>query len=471
MTEGVFFARVHPKPLETPRLAHFNARLGDRFGLTETDFSGDAFVDVLAGRKPLPAPVEPLATAYSGHQFGGFNPGLGDGRAMLLGEFSDREGTPWEFQLKGSGPTPYSRGFDGRAVLRSVIREYLACEAVDALGIATTRALCVVASDTQVIREIPEPGAMMIRVARSHLRFGSFEHFYARRQTGHLQQLADYCINRFYPQFKASRTPYRDWFETVVRDTAQLIAQWQAMGFCHGVMNTDNFSILGLTFDYGPYGFLERYDPRHICNHSDTEGRYAFERQPRMALWNCYCLAQSLTPLIARDSLQAALDQFESTLQAGYLARMRRRLGLTREREDDGELLSALLNLLERQQLDYHRFLRGLCHFAGGEARHPWLYERGDREAIDHWLNRYAARLALEPNPGRAAAMGRENPKFVLRNYLAQEVIEAAQEGDYAPLDTLLKILQAPFEEHRLHDRWCEPAPDWASGLSVSCSS
>ncbi|MEH6471988.1 MAG: protein adenylyltransferase SelO family protein [Halopseudomonas sp.] len=312
---------------------------------------------------------------------------MGDGRAMLIGELVDSSGQRQEVQLKGSGPTPYSRGFDGRAVLRSVIREYLASEAMAALSIPTTRALCIINSGTPVAREQTESAAMMIRTAPSHLRFGSFEHFYARGQLEQLQQLADFCIEHYFADLPPQS--YSDWFAEVVRRTARLMAQWQAAGFCHGVMNTDNFSILGLTLDYGPYGFLDHYDPAHICNHSDGEGRYSFERQPGIGFWNCRCLAHALTPLISKEDLDSALAQYEPELQRTYLTQMRLKLGLTSNQlsakndQADEALIAQLLALLEAQQLDYSRFFRGLGYWLIDNDNTDWLYQQAEPGTVD----------------------------------------------------------------------------------------
>ncbi len=467
-----FFSRVQPTPVDNPRLVHLNHALSAEFGLQPEDFSAERFLDYLGG-KPLPAHLDPIAMAYSGHQFGVFNPGLGDGRAILLNEFKDRSGECWEFQLKGSGPTPYSRGFDGRAVLRSVIREYLGSEAVWGLGIPSTRALCLVDSESPVIREQIETGSMMIRVSPSHIRFGSFELFYGQGQHQHLKQLADYCIVQHFNEIKDGDDRYGLWFDEIVRRTAQMVAHWQAVGFCHGVMNTDNFSILGLTFDYGPFGFMEHYDPGHVCNHSDHQGRYAYDQQPRMAFWNCMCLAQALTPIVQHDRLQQALELFEPALQQQYLQLLRAKLGLQRPDPQDSPLVTRLLELLAREKLDYSRFFRGLCHLDTDRPGAEWIYQQGDREAIDAWLNDYRRRLEAEatgPVP-RQQAMLRRNPKYILRNYLAQEAIEQAQQGDYGEVERLLQLVHHPYDEHPEFERYAESAPPGAAGLSVSCSS
>ncbi|MCW9051310.1 MAG: YdiU family protein [Motiliproteus sp.] len=471
--DGEFFSKVAPTPLENPHLAHFNQRLADDFNLNQKDFSNSAFTDYLAGKKPLPEQFQPFAMAYSGHQFGSFNPGLGDGRAISLCEFKDKHQQSWEFQLKGSGPTPYSRGFDGRAVLRSVIREYLGSEAIWALGIPTSRALCIVASDTPVKREKIENGAMMIRVSPSHIRFGSFERFYGQGQHPQVRALAEHCIEQHFPHLVDESDRFGLWFDEVVRTTAQMVAHWQAVGFCHGVMNTDNFSILGITFDYGPFGFMERYDPGHVCNHSDHEGRYAFDQQPRMAFWNCLCLGQALTPLIDRDRLEQGLTLFEPKLQAHYLKLLRAKLGLEQDLKQDSNLITALLALLAGENLDYTRFFRGLSNLEKDKPANHWIYQQANAQTVDEWLDQYRQRLADEDSDcrRRQLLMKQHNPKYVLRNYLAQTAIEKAEAGDYTEIEQLLTLLHSPFDEHPTLEQYAQLAPDSACGLSVSCSS
>ncbi len=474
LSEEGFYSRARPTPLDNPRLVHLNQQLADEFRLNREDFSQTGFLDYLGG-KGLPESLDPVATAYSGHQFGVFNPGLGDGRAILLGEFSDRRGQRHEFQLKGSGPTPYSRGFDGRSVLRSVIREYLGSEAIHGLGIPTTRALCLVDSNTPVVREQLETGSMMIRVAPSHIRFGSFELFYGQGRYTQLRQLANFCIDTCFEQLNDDKDRYGCWFDEIVRRSARLVAHWQSAGFCHGVINTDNFSILGLTFDYGPFGFMEQFDPEHVCNHSDHEGRYAFSQQPRIGLWNCLCLAQALTPLIDRKRLEQGLELYEPELQRHYLSLARAKLGLEQHRESDSALVTRLLELLQTQKLDYSRFFRGLCELSDGDgAPLPrWLTERGDQPAIEAWVIDYRCRLQQETRSSqqRRKAMRSANPKYVLRNYLAQTAIECAREGDYSEVNRLLKLVQRPFDEHPGCEQYAEPAAEGAADLPVSCSS
>ncbi len=490
--QGDFSARVQPQPLINPALFHLNQRLATELGLSPADLSAKHFSDPLSQSR-LPEHIIPIATVYSGHQFGQFNPTLGDGRAMLIGDRIAADHKRWEIQLKGSGPTPYSRGFDGRAVLRSVIREYLASEAMAALAIPTTRALCIVNSQTPVIREQREQAALMIRTAASHLRFGSFEHFTARNQLPQLQRLADFCIEHHFPELQPQQ--YHQWFTEIIRRTARLMAQWQAVGFCHGVMNTDNFSILGLTIDYGPYGFIEQYDPGHICNHSDHQGRYAFERQPGIGYWNCLCLARALSPLIDNDQIQQALSVYEPALQQHYLTLMRLKLGLVSadvavtdpDTSVDEALIAQLLVLLTQQQLDYSRFFRGLGYWLQQQESDAWLYqnqitssdnepiEQTRKTAVDTWLTAYRQRLnQLNDNlddSQRAVMMAAINPKYILRNYLAQQAIEKAEDDDPEELDRLLQLLQQPYDEHPQWHHYAEASPAWAAQLSISCSS
>ncbi len=469
-------SEVQPQPLLKPTLFHLNLPFAESLGLREEDFSSPLFTEALS-ETGFPDNIVALATAYSGHQFGQFNPALGDGRAMLVGELTDHNGLSWEMQLKGSGPTPYSRGFDGRAVMRSVVREYLASEAMAGLKIPTTRALCIVASQTPVFREHTEFGALMIRSAPSHIRFGSFEHFFARQQMDRLQELADFCVAEYFPELLDEADSYAAWFAEIVRRTARLMAHWQSVGFCHGVMNTDNFSILGLTLDYGPYGFLEPYEPGHICNHSDHTGRYAFDQQPAIAYWNCLCLARALSPLIEQAQLEQALAQYEPELQQTYLRLMREKLGIVSSKDDeaDEQLIASVMSLLEQQQLDYSRFFRGLGYWLEGGEYESWLFQDSDRPVIQAWLEVYRRHLQQQPDglpdQQRAAQMARSNPKFILRNHLAQQAIDAADQGNAEELDSLLRVLRAPFDEHDDFTSYADPRPAWAEGISVSCSS
>ncbi|TXT25901.1 MAG: hypothetical protein FD134_776 [Gallionellaceae bacterium] len=340
----VFHTRLAPTPLPEPYLVSFNPDAATLIGLSTEESKRLDFPEYFSGNRLLPG-SEPLAMLYAGHQFGYYVPQLGDGRAILLGEIRNG-GECWDMQLKGAGQTPYSREGDGRAVLRSSIREYLCSEAMHGLGIPTTRALCIVGSDAPVYREKVETAAVLTRLAPSHVRFGSFEVFYYRRQDAHIATLADYVIARHFPHLEGQADRHARFFGEVAARTARLMAHWQAVGFAHGVMNTDNMSILGLTFDYGPFGFMERYDPAFICNHSDTGGRYAFYQQPQIGQWNLAALAQALTPLVAADKLNEILDGYGQAYWAQLTALMRQKLGLLQSQEGDIELAGALLDMM-----------------------------------------------------------------------------------------------------------------------------
>jgi uncharacterized protein YdiU (UPF0061 family) len=419
---------------------------------------------------------------YAGHQFGHYVPQLGDGRAMILGEVATGRGDRWELQLKGSGLTPFSRDGDGRAVLRSTIREYLCSEAMHALGIPTTRALCMIASDEEVYRERIERGALLLRMAPSHVRFGSFEVFYYRQQYRQLRQLADYVIAHDFPLLRDEPDPYLGLLRAAVDRTARLMAQWQLVGFAHGVMNTDNMSILGLTLDYGPYGFLDAYDPGFVCNHSDWQGRYAFDRQPSIGLWNLSCLAQAMLPLFdapngdaAAELARDALAAYEPTLIEHYGAGMRAKLGLRESRDDDAVLGDRLLALMAAAGTDYTNLFRDLADLRlEGPAPDRGLRDRFvDREAFDAWARDYRARLRAENSvdAARRAAMQAVNPRYILRNYLAQQAISRAEEGDYSEIERLLSLLSHPYDEQPQMRHYAAEPPDWGRRLEVSCSS
>jgi serine/tyrosine/threonine adenylyltransferase len=469
------YTELAPTPLQGARLLYWNQPLATELELPAALFEPPLADRVWSGQHLL-AGMRPLAQVYSGHQFGIWAGQLGDGRGLLLGEQQLRTGRQVDWHLKGAGLTPYSRMGDGRAVLRSSIREFLASEALHHLGIPTSRALALVTSQEPVYREQVERGAMLLRISDSHLRFGHFEHFYQRGQPGQVKALADFAIRRHWPELLAiedANARYQAWFGDIVRRTARLMAQWQSVGFAHGVMNTDNMSLLGLTFDYGPYGFMEAFDPGYICNHSDHQGRYSFDNQPSIGLWNLNRLAQALTPLLEADSLGEQLAQYEPELMGEYSRLMRAKLGLQHTEAQDNDLLLGLLDLMQRQGLDFTRTFRLLS----GVRREPGLCplhdEVLDRQALDLWLTRYRARLASEscPDQQRQIAMDRVNPKYILRNYLAQLVIEAAEQDDVAPLARLHACLQHPYDEQPELDDLAALPPDWGRQLEISCSS
>ena len=442
-------------------------------------------LEVLSGNATWPG-MRPLASVYSGHQFGVWAGQLGDGRALWLGELGTPSG-PMEIQLKGAGLTPYSRMGDGRAVLRSSIREFLCSEAMHHLGIPTTRALCVTGSPLPVRREQIETAAVLTRVAPSFVRFGHFEHFAHHDLHPVLRQLADFVIEHHYPSCRDAAQPYVALLEHVTLRTARLMADWQAVGFCHGVMNTDNMSILGLTIDYGPFGFLDQFDPGHICNHSDHQGRYAWARQPNVGYWNLHALAQALLPLIEDSDLAlAALETYKAAFAKALLARWSAKLGLSTPEAGDRELADDLLRLMAADKCDFSITFRRLAAFTTASAKpaEPGLPDAlnapvrdlfRNREAFDGWALRYAERLRREHSVDaeRALRMNRVNPKFVLRNHLAEVAIRDAQAGDFTELHRLQKVLQRPFDEQA--DNESQPyatfPPDWAQTIEVSCSS
>ena len=476
-----FYAAQAPTPLPAPYWVASSAHVARLLGLDVETWRNDAALQMLSGNR-MRADTPAIATVYSGHQFGVWAGQLGDGRALLLGESAQG----LEVQLKGAGRTPYSRMGDGRAVLRSSIREFLCSEAMHGLGIATTRALCLTGSPAPVRRETLETAAVLTRVAPSFVRFGHFEHFYAqglqKDRYESLRALADHVIARHYPECRApAHTPaqtYAALLRAVSERTAALLAQWQAVGFCHGVMNTDNMSILGLTLDYGPFQFLDHFDPGHVCNHSDTAGRYAFHRQPAIAHWNLGCLAQALLPLLADEGQAvAALQSFQPTFTREFLRRMADKLGLGADagapdgNPDLAALVGQLLQLLAAQRVDYPIFWRRLSHAVASGDFEPVAALFAERSGWERWLLSYQEQLAQVDQAQAADLMLKTNPKFVLRNHLAEQVIRAAQQGDFTPLRTLQTLLENPFAEHPGHEAWADFPPDWAASITVSCSS
>ncbi|WP_273854628.1 protein adenylyltransferase SelO [Serratia liquefaciens] len=466
-----FYTELNPTPLKGARLLYHSEPLARELGLDESWFTQDK-TPIWAGEKLLPG-MRPLAQVYSGHQFGVWAGQLGDGRGILLGEQRLADGRSMDWHLKGAGLTPYSRMGDGRAVLRSAIREFLASEALHHLGIPTTRALTIVTSEEPVYREQPERGAMLLRVAESHVRFGHFEHFYYRKQPEQVQQLADFVIARHWPQLQDQAEGYLLWFTDVVERTARLIAHWQTVGFAHGVMNTDNMSILGLTIDYGPYCFLDDYKPDYICNHSDHQGRYAFDNQPAVALWNLHRLAQTLSGLMSTEQLQQALAAYEPALMRAYGEQMRAKLGFFTQSQQDNDLLTGLLSLMAQEGRDYSRTFRLLSHTEQQQAQSPLRDEFIDRAAFDGWYQQYRQRLQQEQvsDAERQQAMKAVNPKLILRNYLAQQAIESAERDDVSKLARLHQALLTPFADAPEYDDLAALPPDWGKHLEISCSS
>mgnify|MGYP000347907828 FL=1 len=469
-----FYREVTPTPLKNPFLISWNHSLAEEMGLGDT-LTAEKAADYFGAMKPL-SKTPPIATAYAGHQFGHYVPQLGDGRSILLGEWKNGVGEHWDLHLKGGGRTPYSRSGDGRAVLRSTIREYLCSEAMHHLGIPTTRALCMVGSEEEVHRESIEYGATLLRTAPNHIRFGTFEYFYYRQEYEPLQQLLNHLVKFHFPQLNqvAHTQQALELFKIVVTRTAQLIAQWQLVGFAHGVMNSDNMSILGFTIDYGPYGFLDHYEPGFICNHSDHSGRYAFNQQPEIAQWNMRCLAQALLPLLEEEPeagaelLREELQNFQTQYQAAYDHGLSAKLGLS-FREGDQTLQLQWLQLLESSQADYTRSFRALSDSNKSQLQQ----EIGNQAGLTTWLSAYHQRLQSEATTTeeRAHAMRQVNPKYILRNYLAQQAIEQAEAGDYREIERLLELLHNPYDDQPQFESYAATAPEWSKSLSVSCSS
>ncbi len=479
-----FATAVAAQPLPQPHWVAQSPQLAADLGLADWLRTDDALA-LLSGQR-APAGAGPsLASVYSGHQFGVWAGQLGDGRALLLGEIDTPLG-PMEVQLKGAGSTPYSRRGDGRAVLRSSIREFLCSEAMHALGVPTTRALALVGSPLPVQRETLETAAVVTRVAPSFLRFGHFEHFAHTAADIHaLKTLADASIARYFPALQGSAQPYAALLQEVALRTARLLAQWQALGFCHGVMNTDNMSLLGLSIDYGPFGFLDAFDPGHICNHSDHQGRYAWARQPNVAFWNLHALAQGLMPLIEdSDAALAALEPYKAAYAQAMLDAWRAKLGLRRLPEaapaadGDQALVDTLLQRMAAGGTDFSIFFRRLGQFStapgadNSAVRDLFI----DREAFDAWAQRYSARLQAESSVDaeRRLRMDRVNPKFVLRNHLAETAIGQARQRDFSEVQRLHRLLQRPFDEQAedpANEAYAGFPPAWARQLEISCSS
>jgi uncharacterized protein YdiU (UPF0061 family) len=451
---SVFMTRLPAAPLSAPYVVGFSAETAALLGLEPGLENDPGFAELFSGNatREWPEQALPYASVYSGHQFGVWAGQLGDGRALGLGEV-EHNGRRFELQLKG----------------------------------ATTRALCVIGSDQPVRRETVETAAVVTRVAPSFVRFGHFEHFYSNDRTDALRALADHVIERFYPHCREADDPYLALLNEAVISTADLMVEWQAVGFCHGVMNTDNMSILGLTIDYGPFGFMDGFDAGYICNHSDSQGRYAYRMQPQIAYWNLFCLAQGLLPLLgekheesvrgdkAIEDAQRVLGGFKDRFAPALERRMRAKLGLETERPGDDALANRLFEVMHANRADFTLTFRNLArvskHDASGDAAVRDLFL--DRAAFDAWVNDYRARLSEETrdDTARAIAMNRVNPKFVLRNHLAETAIRRAKEKDFSEVERLAAVLRRPFDEQPEHEAYAGLPPDWASSLEVSCSS
>ena len=495
---GALYSRVRPTPVAAPALVAWSPECAELLGLTADDVRSPAFVQAMAGNAPLPG-SEPFAANYGGHQFGHWAGQLGDGRAITLGEAINAAGQRHELQLKGAGATPYSRSADGRAVLRSSVREFLVSEAMHHLGVPTTRALCLVATGEAVVRDMfydgrprAEPGAIVCRVAPSFIRFGNFELPASRGDVALLEQLVAFTIRRDFPHLAPAAGPVdaqarARWFAEVCERTATMVAHWMRVGFVHGVMNTDNMSILGLTIDYGPYGWIDDFDPDWTPNTTDAEGRrYRFGHQAQIAYWNLTRLASALVPLFdAHDPLHEGLARYEAAYVDAFRAHAAAKLGLSSCTDEDLAGLHELHGLMQAAEMDMTIAFRAL---AAVDVEAPAtatfaeaFYDEGKRAAhepaLAAWLGRYAARVrvdALSPQ-ARRESMRRANPRFVLRNYLAQEAIDRAEQGDFAGIAELLDVMRSPYDEQPGRERFAAKRPDWARdrpGCSMlSCSS
>jgi serine/tyrosine/threonine adenylyltransferase len=456
---------------------HFNEAAADLVDLDPAAAATSEFVEVMAGNRRLER-GDYLSMLYAGHQFGVYVPQLGDGRAILVGQVRNGRGESWDLQLKGAGQTPYSRFGDGRAVLRSTIREYLCGEAMHHLGIPTTRALCIVGSPQPVQRETIESAAVLCRMAPTHVRFGNFEVFYYRNQHDKLAPLADHVMAEHFPHLPAGA--YAPFLTEVIERTADLIARWQLVGFCHGVMNTDNMSIVGLTLDYGPYGFLDGFDAHHICNHSDEGGRYAYDQQPMVGHWNCSRLVQATLPLLSENADEAVaigtdlLERYAPRYTERVLQGWRRKLGLRDVRDEDPELINRFLSILHRGRSDFTQSFRRLAEVpTDSDEPTPMRDHIVDVAAFDAWIGDYRARLRAEQSDDaeRAASMNAVNPSYVLRNHLVQAAIDRAQAGDFSEIDRLMKLLRRPFAEQTGMDAYAAGPPAGTVPVEVSCSS
>lgn len=458
------FATVKPQPLLEPKLLHLNTDLTNRLGIDEVATSNPSFLRFLNGDLEF----EGLffgASFYSGHQFGHYVPRLGDGRAITLGELKNDQGQYFELQLKGSGLTPFSRMGDGKAVVRSSLREYLASAHLKALGIPTTEALAVIAGTDDVYREEIEKSAIVLRVAESFLRFGHFEYYAHTNQKDELKELVEFAITHYFKDYAGHPNRFVLFYQEVIKRTAKLFASWQAVGFCHGVLNTDNMSLLGLTLDYGPYGFIDHFDQDHICNHSDHEGRYSLGNQPGIGMWNLERLGDALASFMGQEDKQRTLETYPPLFLYEYRRLLLEKCGLQKLHVDDEDFLRSLLNMLVETKLDYTNFFRSLCRYQKGSFA---LEGIETTPALKKWLEAYHQRLELEEltEKQRELQMLKINPKFILRNYLAQEAIL-----DHSLIEDLYNVLTHPYDEWEAFVSWSKPAPARFKNLSVSCSS
>jgi len=464
--DSEFYDMTEPEPLDEPYLISFNPKTAKLIDLDDNSGDDPRFIDLLNGTF-LPKGVRPFSMCYAGHQFSHYAPRLGDGRAHNLGSINS-----WHLQTKGSGETLYSRTADGRAALPSSIREYLMSEAMHHLGVPSTRALGIIGSQTKLLRNNIERGAIVMRMSPSWVRFGTFEYFYYLKEFDKLKSLADYVINESYPHLQDSDDRYFEFFSEVIERTAQLISKWQGLGFCHGVMNTDNMSIAGLTIDYGPFSMLDDFDYGFVCNATDKAGRYAYGEQPNISYWNLTMLSKALSPLIDEEKMQKKLDDYGDFIYPNaYIDVMRQKLGLTLELNEDMTLISNLVGTLQDAYVDYTLFFRTLSRYDG--ERMPLLELAMNPVPIDKWLNLYDARLSKETRTQtqRQDALLKINPKYVLKNYMLEKATFLARQGNFTMVETLLHIATHPFDELPEFEHFAGDTPEEYKNLTLSCSS
>jgi len=458
-----FYSKQTQEPLNNPFLIHINKTLLDELGLSKESY--EDLMLIFNGTIQIPN-IQAVSMNYAGHQFGQYVQQLGDGRGILLGEI-EAKNKYLDIHVKGSGKTPYSRFGDGRAVLRSSLREYLCGEAMHGLGIPSSRSLMIFGSNDVVYREKSETAAMIVRTAKTHVRFGSFEKFFYDGLFDRHKELCDYVISQHLPDKEKSNKKYSYLLESIVIKTASLIANWQSVGFCHGVMNTDNMSILGETLDYGPFGFMDNFNPSHICNLSDTSGRYSYQNQPYVGMWNCTALANTFKHLINKEEIAKIMSLYEKTYAKRLFALYKNKLGLSENRNTDEALVQELLNVMEVQNLDFTRTFRSLSNIL--KTNNSIKVD----DSLKSWSQKFKERHDIEiaDIDSRITQMNEMNPKFILRNYMLQNAIDQAEEGSYEEIDILMKLITKPFEENIEYERYSEESPEWAKSLGLSCSS
>lgn len=463
--DPIFYHKVSPAPLQKPKLISFNTDAAKLIGLDPAQISNEELTSLLNGTRLLNG-SQPYAMCYAGHQFGYYVPRLGDGRAINLGCVNG-----WTLQLKGSGQTLYSRQGDGRAVLRSSIREYLMSEAMNGLGIPTSRALAIIGSDEKVARETWERGAIVLRLAPSWIRFGSFEYFFHAHKHQELESLADFLLQESFPQFVGVEEAYLKMFGEILKRTARLMALWQSVGFNHGVMNTDNMSAIGITIDYGPFAFMDTFESGYICNHTDAQGRYSYDNQPRIGYWNLERLAHALSPLIPTEKLRSELDKYGDYFTTYLMELLRAKLGLDTPHDNDSDLLRALFTVMENGRTDMTPFFRTLSRY-NGNREHLLALTLAPNQ-LNEWCDRYDERLLLNASSTelRHEQMLRTNPKYILKNYILQEAIDAAEKDDFTLVNDLLMLAHSPYDEHYEFERYAGVTPQHHTNLKLSCSS